>query len=206
MFLLGWFRIVENFLFVPRCVFCRKDGELLCRHHLKSLRRVNKPFELEGLQVWAPFAYQKPLVRRVLERFKYKGIRGLGSSMAAEMVMPKSHENGIVVPIPLHWTRKLWRGFNQADLLAKELSDLHNLSFSKDLKRIKRSAQQARLKKVDRAKNVENIFEWKGFSLAGKTVYLVDDVCTTGATLKSAAQVLQKQGVKEVVGVVFARG
>ena len=55
-------------------------------------------------------------------------------------------------------------------------------------------------------KNVENIFVWEGASLKGKTIYLVDDVCTTGSTLKSAAEVLHKAGAERVIGVVFARG
>ena len=206
MFLLSCFRAVEDFLFVPRCVVCRKDGIYLCESHLRDLQTTNGPFRMNDLEVWAPFLYREKIIKKILECFKYKGAKGLGEIMAHRMILPNVVEDIIIIPIPLHVTRHLWRGYNQSFVLAKELCILYNLSISTDLKRTKKTAQQARLNRTDRAKNVENSFVWKGSSLKGKVVFLVDDVCTSGATLKSAAEVLQKAGAKDVFGVVFARG
>ena len=104
MFLLGWFRRIENFLFVPRCVICRKDGKILCSDHLISLELFKVSFWVGDLEIWASFSYKQPLVRRILESFKYKGIRELGFFMASEMIVFDKGENILIVPIPVSYT------------------------------------------------------------------------------------------------------
>lgn len=207
MFLLSWLRLVEDFFFVSRCVFCKKEGSLFCPSHFKNIPRCSASCLADGLLVSGVFSYHNKSVQKIVERFKYKGVRGLSSVMALYMADSFSFEscNSVLVPIPLHWSRQVWRGFNQSFLLARDLSFSTGIEVNTDLKRVKRSKQQARLSRLDRAKNVENIFTWKGGLLEGKVIYLVDDVCTSGLTLQSAARVLKQQGAKQVFAIVFAR-
>lgn len=207
MFLSSWFLALENFFFVPRCVFCKKEGSLFCAFHLKDIPRCSDSCLADGLLVSAVFPYHYKGVQKIVERFKYKGVWGLSWVMASYMTESFSFEssNSVFIPIPLHWSRQIWRGFNQSFLLARDLSFSTGIEVNTDLKRIRKSKQQARLSRLDRAKNVENIFTWKGDSLQGKVIYLVDDVCTSGLTLQSAARVLKRQGAKQVRAIVFAR-
>lgn len=206
MFLFTWLGFLEDFLFVPRCVLCRKEGNTLCDDHLKDFKRSSSLFLSDELKVYSVFSYHNKGVQKILECFKYKGVRALSKVMGDLMGdLLSFEENFIIVPIPLHWSRQLWRGFNQAFLLSQEISFLTQIPLNTQLKRTVRTNQQARLSKMDRVKNVENIFTWKGSSIKGRTIYLVDDVCTSGSTLQSAARVLYKAGAKEVVGIVFAR-
>ncbi len=118
-------------------------------------------------------------------------------------------ESPVIVPIPLYKTRYNWRGFNQSEILAKLVADKFQAEFGPFiLKRVKGSTPQAEIEnREDRIKNMNNLFRVLNPSLiSGRTVLLVDDVCTTGATLNEAARVLKANGAGKVVGLVVARG
>lgn len=110
-----------------------------------------------------------------------------------------------VVPVPLHWTRQWTRGFNQAADLAKGLG----LPVVHALARVRRTTTQTALPSARRRANVKDAFAIRrGYVprlLRGRTVVLVDDVCTTGATLEACARVLIDAGVREVRAVTAAR-
>jgi len=118
-------------------------------------------------------------------------------------------EADCLIPIPLHKSRLRWRGFNQAELIARELSLLWNIPVRTDLLiRQKSTSPQADIKnRDDRIKNATGIFapHLVVKPLSG-TVILIDDLSTTGSTLDQAARVLKSLGVEKVIGVVFARG
>ena len=122
----------------------------------------------------------------------------------------------IAVPVPLHWSRRRWRGFNQAELLAAQLG----LPIGHVLRRVRRTRPQVALPARARQANVEDAFalrrpdrwHWPGWlrlheaaTVDGLTVVLVDDVCTTGATLEACARVLRHAGAKEVRAITAAR-
>lgn len=114
----------------------------------------------------------------------------------------------IVVPIPLHKERMRQRGFNQAALIARDIADSYAFPYASPLIRLKPTPSQlvARSKEA-REKNMENAFAVKDKNkVAGKRIVLVDDVYTTGATMKHAALALRKAGAKEVWGVTIAKG
>lgn len=114
-----------------------------------------------------------------------------------------------VVPVPLHPSRLRQRRFNQAGELSRRIARLNDLDFAPELLiRIKPTRQQVGLNEKERARNVSGAFvvpEEMKIKLKGKTVLLIDDVYTTGATVKAATRALKRGGVKEVNVLVFAK-
>jgi len=116
-------------------------------------------------------------------------------------------EKPTVVPIPLHWRKENLRGFNQSSLFGQKLAKYYNLQFSdKVLLRFKNIASQTKLSEKERINNVKDIFRLiPNHQLPITNCLLVDDVWTTGATLKEATRVLKSAGVKQVWGWTIAR-
>jgi ComF family protein len=154
--------------------------------------------------------------QRSVQLFKYHGRIELGELMARLMVECLEEpladlQNRIdwVVPVPLHWTRRLTRGFNQSDLLARALAGAYKLRYQpKLLKRKKYTKRQALVPRERRAQNVEGAFALGRpgkFELRDAGVLLVDDVVTTGETVNVCAKVLMDAGAREVWVASFAR-
>ena len=160
----------------------------------------------------SPFSYRHPLVQRMLQEFKYRRIRLLSPIMADLLVSYLNYynitlsEQMIIIPIPLHPRKERIRGFNQAALIAYDLN--RHLSLTIDTQTLIRTAYnipQTTLHAQERHANVQNIFSLRGNNnLRGKTILLLDDVKTTGATLEQAARVLKKTGAKEIWAITFA--
>jgi competence protein ComFC len=109
------------------------------------------------------------------------------------------------VPVPLHWTRRLIRGYNQSLILTGRLKHL-TAKISTDLVRVRRTkSQPAMASPAARARNVAGAFAVrKGHSFSGRSVCLVDDIKTTGATLNECAKTLKEAGVSKVYALVLA--
>ncbi len=110
----------------------------------------------------------------------------------------------LVVPVPLHWVRRLQRGYNQAEALADALARRLGLRMALPLRRIKRTAILAGVGRSERKQRLKGAFCSRR-RLDGRTVFLVDDILTTGATCGAAARALKKAGAKRVVVVVIGR-
>ncbi len=116
-------------------------------------------------------------------------------------------EKSLIIPIPLHPRRERWRGFNQAELIAKKFAESFNLEISTGiLKSIKNKKPQAKLNEEERKENIKDCFECSLDNLAGRNIILIDDVITTGHTLSEAARVLRENGAGQVWGLVIAKG
>lgn len=111
-----------------------------------------------------------------------------------------------IVPVPLHWWRQCRRGYNQAEALAHGLARRLNLPVHRLLRRVAATQQLARKGRTARAKLMRGVFKSRaGRELIGRTIILVDDVLTTGATCGDAARALKEAGAAWVVVVVIAR-
>lgn len=195
---------------VPDTIICEKCQE---KHFLDRL-------------IWAT-PYSNPLIKELIRIFKYHYIKELARPLAQLLI--KSLENNyeftvhssqfIVVPIPLHKRRLKKRDFNQAELLAKEIVKHYSLPLETGVLKRKRAVlPQAKIKDhKTRKTNIKGIFEIdpkftkkcldkKQNLLKDKTIILIDDVTTTNATLSEAAKVLKRAGVKEIWGLVVAKG
>jgi len=112
----------------------------------------------------------------------------------------------LLVPVPLHWWRERRRGFNQSELIAKGLAKATGLKVpTKALMRNRNTAPQQRLTREERTKNLHDAFWADGLIVKGKTIILIDDVCTTGATLIECAYALRKAGAANVLALTLAR-
>jgi len=118
-------------------------------------------------------------------------------------------ENPLCIPVPLHWTRLFMRTYNQAALLAREIGRLKGWAYAPSLlMRKRRTPSQGHLSKKDRIKNVSrafNVTNAKIVRLEGRTILLVDDVFTTGATLNACSKILLKAGAQEVHALTLGR-
>jgi len=153
----------------------------------------------------------------MIYRYKYDFIKDLSKPLAKLMIkqLNKSLEprpkDIILIPIPLHKKRLKWRGFNQAHLLSIEIGQELNISTNdKILLRTKHCQPQMSIKSSKKRKeNIRQVFtinpDFKK-NLKDKNIILVDDVSTTGATLKEAAKTLKELKPKQIWGLVIARG
>lgn len=147
-------------------------------------------------------------LRRIIHAFKYEGRRSLGRPLAA-MMHDRASEvldgADVAVPVPLHPWRRLRRGFNQAEELARHLG----LPVRRVLRRSRATRPQTGLRPAERRRNVRRAFELAWFAAPGdvrdRCVVLVDDVRTTGATLDACALVLKAAGAREVRALTAAR-
>jgi len=112
-----------------------------------------------------------------------------------------------IVPVPLHKSRERTRGYNQSELLAKELSRRLNVpTLSRSVKRVRNTKQQVGKVRSERLNNLKGAFEADPMLCVGKTFLLVDDVSTTGATISQCAEAMINAGAAKVYAITLASG
>ena len=151
------------------------------------------------------------VARQVIHRFKYQGdtalARPLAAAMAANWRLHGSGQPDVVTAVPLHWSKRAARGYNQAELLAELVSRELCLPLEALLRRCRRTAQQAMLDFDERQQNMRGVFAVRSSArLGGRRVLLVDDVLTTGATLAEASRTLLAADAAAVSILTAARG
>ena len=156
----------------------------------------------------APWSYEPPL-DAVVRALKYRRLPWLGERLAlplADAVAHRVHAD-LVVAVPLHWRRRLARGYNQAEAVARPLARRLGLPWAAALARERATPAQAGLDRAQRRTNVRGAFRVaRGAGpVAGLRILLVDDVATTGATLHEAARCLRAAGATSVTAVAVAR-
>jgi competence protein ComFC len=175
--------------------------------------RLCPPDDAEWQGVFSAAGYFD-LTARCVHLFKYNRRRELGRAMAdlmkSELAGPLGELRqrlSLLTPVPIHWVRRMTRGFNQSDLLAEELSAMLGLPCRHDLlARVRHTRRQALLPRERRAENVRGAFAVRpGARVAGAGILLVDDVVTTGETIGECARVLRAAGAREVWVACFAR-
>jgi len=149
-------------------------------------------------------------MRQAIHELKYRNLRAICGSLAeflAAYLQANPVPGEVLVPVPLHSRRLRERGYNQSSLLARELGRLTALPIVEDsLYRSKDGLPQAKTATAeDRRRNVADAFACGDQKLSGKYVLLVDDVCTSGATLEACAAVLKAAGAVSVWGLTLAR-
>lgn len=172
-----------------RCGYCRElsfpyDGIVRVGGYEKAIRSLILSLKFSEMTEWAD--YLASLLREAV----------LAGGFASQIQ--------VVVPVPLHWLRRLKRGFNQSYLLAKKMR-LPNAALHTDIVRLRNTEQQWELTQAQRRRNVKGAFAVRrGHPFADKTVLLVDDITTSGATLEECAKVLKEAGAAKVYAAVLA--
>ena len=159
------------------------------------------------------FARYEGVLKDVILLFKFRGFEILGALLGDHLARALGQEEALwegveaIVPVPLHPKRKKKRGFNQAHVLAARLGRSKKIRlFDRHLFKLKDVPPQTTLEAEERESNVRGVFDVrKAQELEGKIVLLVDDVYTTGATLRECSLVLMKAGAKEVRAVTVAQ-
>lgn len=229
-----------DFVFPKKCVVCRKHGSYLCERcfaflsfDAKSLcllcnsptfnnlthPRCRRKQGIDGC--FSALAYNKT-VQKLIFNFKYKpyltDLKTVLSDLFYESIIQnqqfqqqREKSEWILVPIPLSASKLRKRGYNQAEILAKELSKKFGIPAQNLLERTRETKTQVGLTNLQRKLNVKDAFKLNSSfvtnhsSLKNANIFLVDDVATTGSTLLEAAKILKKAGAAKVFGLTLAR-
>lgn len=213
-----------DFVYPKRCINCDKYGEFLCRECLKEMEYCEqicpecgeesimgwtheickKKYGLDGLI--SVFEYKDECVRKVIDEIKFGFNRELVKLVIDSCDFEFGEKFDYVAPVPLYYYRENWRGFNQSERIAKAISSQVNVGLLKCVVRVKNTKQQSLVKdKKERHENVKEAFKMiDSFCVEGKNVLVVDDVYTSGASMKEVVGVLKKAGAKTVWGFSLA--
>jgi len=206
--------MVLDLLFPPQCVSCRSNDSFLCEDCRGRIRRIEAPFcpvcgypgsttapdtcrqcqthplrHLQGIRSVALF--ESGPLKTAIHKFKYQNYHVLAKTLApllAACYTTTKLNTEAIVPVPLHRARHNQRGYNQAELLAKELTKhLQQPINVRTLIRHRPTKSQMTLNAIERQHNVANAFICRNNHLQNQTVLLIDDVCPSGATLDACA-------------------
>ncbi len=227
--------IFFNFFFPKFCVGCRKVGTYFCEKCIHSIAQselvcpgcerlsiggavhpfCTRTYGLDGL--WSLGIYQGSL-KKAIQKLKYRFVSDIADSLINltirywvdfHPIFLKQLQNGeqwVIVSVPLHQKRQRWRGFNQAALLAYLFAQKLDLPYQDVLIRKRNTHQQVGLEASKRRSNIKNAFLLKPkSSIVNRNVLLIDDVWTTGSTLKECCYVLKRGGAKKVWAITLAR-
>jgi ComF family protein len=155
------------------------------------------------MQVFAVSAYENPLKTLILAKHAhgYLASRALGTIMARHCSLTSMNFD-FIVPVPLHVRRERERGYNQAYILAEQISLACGKPVVPCLLRTKNTQYQSRLTVAEKLANVEDAFIFQGHDIEDRSLLLVDDLMTSGATLQAAARTLLKHNPKKIHGLV----
>ncbi len=218
---------IIDFVYPKMCISCGEQGGFLCescKDRLDTADQIcpmcgegspmgwthpscKKYRSMDGLIVL--FEYKEPVMRSVVDGIKYGFNKELPEIVLKDFRFEFGIKFDMVVPVPLHFYRENWRGFNQAELLGETiLSQVPGFKMEKVLLRSKNTKQQVLMKtREERENNIKGVFvvknNWKG-KVKGKNVLLVDDVFTSGADMRECTEMLKKSGVKTVWGLALA--
>lgn len=191
----------------PRCKNCGKPITSKQKEYCYDCKGKENSFEC-GRNLWL----HDEMVSSSIYRFKYGGRKVNAVFYAAELNREFGHlikkwKIEQIIPIPLHRSRKRKRGYNQAELLAKELGKLCDISVdSQSLVRVRATTPQKELTAKQRTTNLKYAFSVKRKSSLSDVVLLIDDIYTTGSTLEEATKCLKKSGVQKVYFLTISIG
>jgi ComF family protein len=214
-------KFILDCLFPKKCYGCQQNDTWLCQACFKKLVKYqgDTPRVLTNARdLIIAGEYQDALLAALITAFKFNFNQELkvplfaflkaaiDTQISLNYLSNKPWQNILIIPIPLDKKRKNWRGFNQSELIAKEISNYYNWPLSLALIKIKKNKIQAELKEDVRILNQTGVFCWQGENLIGQDIILVDDLITTGATMNEAELILKKAGANKVIKVALAKG
>lgn len=227
-FVRNLYRVLLDLVLPPRCVVCGRIETWLCdpcaqqmpladcpvcprcgdtwEGHGVCARCRTTPLHLTSLR--SVFVYEDA-IRDAIHALKYRGGQQAARPLAGRMAeawRARAMASDLLVPVPLHIDREAQRGYNQSQLLARELASQVCLPLAETLLfRIRSTASQTRLRPRERWSNVKGAFACADtYDLSGLRITLIDDVATTGATLDACAVALLAQGARTVNAFTLA--
>ena len=215
-------KLAMDAIFPIRCIGCGAYDTYFCVSCLVEVKIKNDAELVGAIPVFSAANYSDKLIQKALKVFKYGLVRDMAGPLADVVrtyidsipVISSGllRGNPLLVPIPLHKKRLNWRGFNQSEILAEKISGFYGLQVGNILTRNKNIKPQADIEdRENRMNNIKDSFECSTNlngrpACAGRNIILVDDICTTGATLNECAKVLAANGAGKIKALVIARG
>jgi len=217
-----------DFIFPKTCVWCGKIGTYICRNCFSKIEFVQQPicpecqrqaiggethpgckrrYGLDGLIVACKY---QGSVRAAIQKIKYRfawDIHKILVDLISESLWRYEFPKNVVLgAIPLYARRENWRGFNQAELLARDLAARFREKYERELLiRTVDGKTQVGLTREQRKENIKGVFKLsQNAKVESQNFILVDDVFTTGATAKEACKVLKRAGAGEVWALAVA--
>ena len=190
----------------PRCKKCGKPIQKETEEYCYDCKKTEHYYEW-GRSLWI----HKAPVNEAIYAFKYKNRRCYGEVFARELATVygkrlKEQNVELIIPIPLHKSRRRERGYNQTEIIAKYLGDYTGIEVDHtSLVRNKKTSPQKRYSDKERKKNMKNAFALKK-KIDAENVVLIDDIYTTGSTIDEAARILKKSGVSNVCFLTISVG
>jgi len=188
---------------------CRPEGPALLPSHLCSYCKGCLPI-LEDTQHYAPYRYEAPFTR-IIHQLKFGGkiaYAKLLGQLLTEFLLNKYKNKSlpeVLIPVPLHLSRQRKRGYNQSTEIAREVARGLNIQVNtSSCKRVRNTLAQATLSREERLRNLDRAFECN--PLDAEHVAILDDVVTTGATVKALSNTLYKSGAGLVEVWSICRG
>lgn len=212
----SFLKTLLDLVFPRHCLGCERRGESLCVSCLGSLKKATPK---DKLNVSSALCYRDPLVKKAIWSLKFKGVKSIAHPLArtlydimaeeiSDATLFENFHDPLIIPIPLSAKRQRRRGFNQAERIAQELLKQNPRMATlriNILKRIKETPPQASLDRQKRIKNLIGCFAVIDKSaVVGKNIILIDDVVTTGATLREARKVIKKAGARHILAFTVA--
>ena len=213
-------KILSDFFFPLHCLSCGQEGDLACPKCRQNLDLPIGDEQLRHENIFVITTYQDPLAKQLIQVLKYyhlkvaaKTIAEITQSRQKMLGLNLDQEQWLLIPAPLSTWRRLNRGYNQSELIAKQLAKLdpgHFQVADRLVKKIKDTPSQVSIKnRADRLKNLQAVFQLdqqKSSQLRNQAVIILDDVSTTGTTLRELKKVIQAAGPRKIIGLVFAHG
>ena len=226
-FVKSFFQILVDFIYPPVCIQCNQRLDhrgFICESCKNKFLNAMKPhfqmgkddfYHLQGdifFNEVITFWDYTPDMEQLIFQIKYQRKKKLGLLLGQILgktlqTVPFCGEDCVIVPVPLHNVRRRERGYNQSEILCKGMADYIAAPIQCDcLIRCRHTLTQTKLTAHERQENVKDAFEVsKPCNVKGKTIMLVDDVITTGATINNCALSLKRAGAEAIVGIALAR-
>ncbi|TXH05028.1 MAG: ComF family protein [Candidatus Moraniibacteriota bacterium] len=186
---------IIDWIYPKKCLGCQIRGRYFCLECQRGIGRRGESLEYRGI------------VRYGIKEIKYRGMYDLVSELV-EIWHPGRPEGEIVVTsVPMWQSKRWWRGYNQAELIAKEVAKRWGVEYLETLVRNRETRPMYGLKKSERLENVRGAFEINVHRLQIANVHkliLIDDVWTSGATIQECKRVLKRAGWKMVIPMALA--
>lgn len=208
-----WLETGLDLVFPPRCAGCRRVDVHWCVECQRSLDALPLPasdtYPETAFTAFATSGGHAGLLRKAILALKFENTPQLARPLGARLALLVARENwtpDLLVPVPLHPSRERERGYNQAQLVGQELAQLLDIPQEAGaLQRVIATRAQIGLDRTQRQRNVAGAFSAGSELIGGRDVLLVDDVYTTGATLRECARALRAGGAGKVYGVTLSR-
>jgi competence protein ComFC len=183
---------ILDWIYPKKCLECGDVGRYVCTACQRGIQRKGESLKYTGI------------VRKVIKEIKYRGSYDLVHELVELWAPRRPAGDVLVTSVPMWAGKKRVRGYNQAELIAREVARIWKVRYQELLVRNRDTKPMYGLDKSARIENINGAFTAKSRIFTNNTIVLIDDVWTSGATILECARVLKKSGVKKIILLALA--